>query len=232
MIMIAYASRTGTKRNLALMKAANLMAGSAVWRLMVSARGVLRSEGFRYALDNGAWTAFQEWLAGKRLVNLLDLVAFLKAVRLLGRDADFIALPDIVMGGEASLDLSLAWLRWLRRWRSLRGVRFMLVVQNGMDEGPMLARIKRVVGPKVGVFVGGDTSWKIATMKFWAEFAHERATICHVGRVNTPRRIRICADADVDSFDGSGLSRFAVNIPAIEAARQQPDMFGHRRLAA
>jgi hypothetical protein len=31
----------------------------ACWRLVVSARGILRAEGFRYAFDNGAWTSFQ-----------------------------------------------------------------------------------------------------------------------------------------------------------------------------
>lgn len=215
---MGYASRTGTKRNLALLRAAG-------WRLMVSARGVLRTEGFAYALDNGAWTAHQKG-------EPFDVAAFLKALRLLGAGADFIVLPDIVMGGEASLQRSLAWLRWLRRWPGLRNVRLLIAVQNGMEAGPMLERIKRVIGPKVGIFVGGDTDWKISTMKSWAELAHAFDTICHVGRVNTPRRVRICADADVDSFDGSGPSRFAVTIPELDAARRQPDLYGHRRMAA
>lgn len=51
-MMIAYASRIGTGRDLDALRAAG-------WRLVVSARGVLRAEGFRYALDNGAWTSFQ-----------------------------------------------------------------------------------------------------------------------------------------------------------------------------
>lgn len=99
--MIAYASRTGTRRNLKALREAG-------WRLIVSARGVLRTEGFPYALDNGAWTAFQEWLKGARPVNLLDLGAFLRAVRLLGGGADWIVLPDIVMGGETSLNPCLS----------------------------------------------------------------------------------------------------------------------------
>lgn len=57
---------------------------------MVSARGVLRTEGFPYALDNGAWTAFQKG-------EPFDGAAFERAVKLLGADADwivlFIALP-------------------------------------------------------------------------------------------------------------------------------------------
>lgn len=253
-MMIAYAARTGTRRNLALMRVANRDAGADVWRLMVSARDVLRTEGFRYALDNGAWTAFSEWvrsLQARGLLpkiwtpadlfalpsaewasNRLDLKAFERAVALLGAGADFIVLPDIVMGGPASLDLSMIWLRRLRRRKALRQARFVIAVQNGMEAGAMLRRLKRSLSPRVGVFVGGDTAWKISTMKFWAELAHGRGAICHVGRVNTPKRVRICADADVDSFDGSGPSRFAVTIPEIEAARQQPDMFAHRRIAA
>lgn len=50
--MIAYASRTGTRRNLDALRGAG-------WRLLVSATGVHRHEGFRYAIDNGAWTAYQ-----------------------------------------------------------------------------------------------------------------------------------------------------------------------------
>lgn len=85
--MIAYASRTGTRRNLDALRRAG-------WRLMVSARGALRTEGFRYALDNGAWTSFQ-------LGEAFDEAAFERAVARLGTDADWIVVRDIVMGGMA-----------------------------------------------------------------------------------------------------------------------------------
>lgn len=49
--LVGYASRTGTRRNLATLQDAD-------WRLLVSAKGALRTEGMRYALDNGAWSAF------------------------------------------------------------------------------------------------------------------------------------------------------------------------------
>jgi len=222
--MKAYASRTGTKRNLAALRAAG-------WRLIVSARGCLRSEGFRYALDNGAWTAWQEFLAGKRPSPLLDLRAFRIAVDKMGAGADWIALPDIVMGGERSLKLSLKWLKKLRRRKALAGVKFMLVVQNGMDAGPMLERIKAIVCPRVGVFVGGDTDWKLATMAFWADLAHARGAECHVGRVNTARRIRACELADADSFDGTSATRYAETLPMLDAARRAADLFTLRRAA-
>ena len=47
---------------------------------MVSARGALRTEGFRYALDNGAWTSFQRG-------EPFDEAAFERAVARLGADA-------------------------------------------------------------------------------------------------------------------------------------------------
>jgi hypothetical protein len=215
--MIAYASRTGTRRNLDALRGAG-------WRLMVSARGVLRTEGFPYALDNGAWTAFQKG-------EPFDVAAFERAVKLLGADADWIVLPDIVMGGLESLELSLRWLRKLRRRVALRGRRFLIAVQNGMEE--VAKRIARWLGPSVGIFVGGDTVWKLSTMGAWSRLAHDHGAICHVGRVNTARRIHACEAAGVDSFDGSSASRFCVTLRPLELARQQMDIEGYiSRMAA
>lgn len=206
--MIGYASRTGTRRNLDALRRAG-------WRLMISARGSVRAEGFPYALDNGAWTAFQQGEA-------FDVPAFDKAVALLGSGADWIVLPDIVAGGLASLRFSLDWLDTLRGRPGLHGARYMLAVQNGMEPG----HIATLVGPEIGIFVGGDTSWKLSTMAAWARLAHERGALCHVGRVNTARRIRLCAAAGADSFDGSGVSRFASALPQLDLARRQPDIEG------
>jgi hypothetical protein len=204
--MVAYASRTGTRRNLAALRAAG-------WRLIISARGSLRTEGFRYALDNGAWTAFQR-------SEPFDAAAFERAVARLGPDADWIVAPDIVMGGLASLRFSRQWLHRLRRRRALRQKTFLIAVQNGMEPG----HVRRLIGPRTGIFVGGDTPWKLATMAMWARLAHAHGALCHVGRVNSVRRIRLCAAAGADSFDGSGVSRFASALPRLDLARRQPDI--------
>ena len=100
--MIAYASRTGTRRNLDALRGAG-------WRLLVSARGVLRPEGFRYALDNGAWTAHQEGMP-------FDADAFLRAVDLLGVGADWTVIPDVVGDRDGTLE---ALGRWLPRLAGL-----------------------------------------------------------------------------------------------------------------
>jgi len=206
--MIAYASRTGTRRNLDALR-------SAGWRLMISARGVLRTEGFRYALDNGAWTSFQRGEA-------FHDAAFERAVAMLGPGADWIVLPDIVMGGAASLAFSRRWLDRLRYRPSLSRAAFLLAVQNGMKP----AQIRHMLGPRLGIFVGGDTQWKLATMAQWARLAHASGAICHVGRVNSARRIRLCAAAGIDSFDGSGVSRFCAALPPLDRARRQADIEG------
>lgn len=203
--MIGYASRTGTKRNLAGLRAAD-------WRLMVSAKGVLRHEGFRYALDNGAWNAF---VTGTEF----DEAAFLKAYALLGIGADFVVLPDIVAGGARSLARSLAFsLRW--RTDLPAHCPFLLAVQDGMtpeEVGPL-------IGPELGIFIGGTTEWKVSTAATWGALARSRDAHMHVGRVNTVERIRICHAAGAHSFDGSGPSRFAVILPRLDRACRQPDL--------
>jgi hypothetical protein len=70
-------------------------------------------------------------------------------------------------------------------------------------------------------------------MAAWAALARAKGAICHVGRVNTARRIHACEAAGAHSFDGSSASRFAVTLPPLELARQQTDLEGYlARLAA
>ncbi len=201
--MIAYASRTGTRRNLAALREAG-------WRILVSARGVLRSEGFRYALDNGAWTAFTQG-------EPFDVAAFEKALDLMGAEADWVASPDIVGGGMRSLELSESWLPRLIDARLV-----LIPVQDGLA----VSDVRPLLGNRVGIFLGGSTEWKLATMREWGELAREVGCYYHVARVNTRRRIEMCSEAGATSFDGSSASRFAASLPRLERARCQPSLFG------
>lgn len=201
--MIAYASRTGTRRNLAALR-------DAGWRILVSARGVLRNEGFRYALDNGAWTAFTQG-------EPFDVGAFEKALDLMGAEADWVASPDIVGGGMRSLELSESWLPRLIDARLV-----LIPVQDGLTASD----VRPLLGNRVGIFLGGSTEWKLATMREWGELAREVGCYYHVARVNTRRRIEMCSEAGATSFDGSSASRFAASLPRLERARCQPSLFG------
>lgn len=220
--MIAYASRTGTRRNLAALRAAG-------WRLLVSTAGVWRTEGFAWAADNGQW-AERDNPGPFKADRFRRFLAWCMAQPVA---PDWIVLPDVVMGGCRSLNLSLRWLAEFRRLGLLRSVNVLIAVQNGMEAGRQLARVVRHLGKRVGIFVGGDTDWKLATMGFWARIAHAAGAMCHVGRVNTARRIHACEAAGVDSFDGSSASRFEVTLRPLELARQQTDLEGFlARLAA
>ncbi len=198
--MIAYASRTGTRRNLAALRAAG-------WRLLVSATGAWRSEGFRYAIDNGAWTAHQNGVA-------FDERSFLGLVELLGAQADWVVMPDIVGGGRASLDYSLSW-----RERLAGVAPLLLAVQDGMT----VDDVRPLVGPQLGIFVGGSTRFKLGTMAQWGKLADERSCWLHIGRVNSARRIQLCAAAGARSFDGTSASRYAKTLPVLDNALRQPD---------
>ncbi len=199
--MIAYASRTGTRRNLRALRAAG-------WRIMVSAKGPHRTEGFPYAIDNGAWHSYQQGLP-------FDEMAFLKVYEKLGAGADFVVLPDIVAGGRDSLAFSMKWKVQLKA-RCPQ----MLAVQDGIT----VDDVKELVGPYLGIFVGGTSEWKERTMAQWGELARERTAWLHIGRVNSIRRISLCEAAGAHSFDGSSASRYQVTLNKLDSARHQRDM--------
>jgi hypothetical protein len=200
-VVIAYASRTGTRRNLAEIRRAG-------WRILVSAKGVLRNEGFPWALDNGAWTAFQRR-------EPFDVPAFDRAVSLMGVGADWIVVPDKVADASESLRMTREWLP------RLMGVAPLLVaVQDGMT----VDHVRDMLGPKCGIFLGGGTEWKLATMSYWGEHCSRIGCHYHVARVNTVGRIRAAHLARAHSIDGTSASRFAMSTPKLSRAVSQPPL--------
>lgn len=203
--MLAYASRTGTQQNLRALR-------QAEWRLLISAAACLRTEGFPYALDNGAWTAFCQG-------SLFDVQAFTRALRKLGARADWTVVPDIVAGGHASLELSLRWLRPVLD----ECAHALLAVQDGLTPDDVVP----FLGERVGIFVGGSTDWKLTSLPQWGLVARQVKCWLHVGRVNTARRIHLCQAAGATSFDGTSVSRFAKTLPLLDHARKQLNLFSY-----
>ena len=74
--MIGYASNTGTKRNLDALRAHG-------WRILLTPDNPTPREGLRYAVDNGAWKAFQQ-------SKPFDEKAFWKVVEPHGAGAGFV----------------------------------------------------------------------------------------------------------------------------------------------
>jgi hypothetical protein len=213
--VIGYVSRTGTLTTLAALRRAG-------WRLLTEPQHLAKYGRARarphwedgspapYCLDNGAWRLYNAGLP-------FDVAGFQLAVDLVGADADFITCPDIVAGGLASLSLSL---EWLPRLDGIGGRR-LLAVQDGM----VPADVEPHLGD-VGIFVGGSTDWKLATMHEWGNLAARVGCYLHVARVNTRRRIRMCQDAGADSFDGTGPCQFPSTLPKLDRAVRQQHLFG------
>ncbi|MCJ2022126.1 hypothetical protein MKK84_32790 [Methylobacterium sp. E-065] len=216
--MMCWASRTGTRRNLDAL-------GRHGWGLLISRAGVWRVEEwtcpatgerirFRIVADNGAWSDFQ---TGQEF-DEEAFERFLIWLSGLSRPPEWLVLPDMVAGGLRSLELST---RYLNRCLSVAPL-VLIAVQDGMEH----ADLAPLVGPNVGIFLGGSTEWKLARMADWGAFCRERGCHYHVARVNTVRRIRMAHAAAADSIDGTSATRFAVTLPMIDAAARQPDLFG------
>jgi hypothetical protein len=205
--MIGYASNTGTKRNLEALRAHG-------WRILLTPDNPTPREGLRHGVDNGAWKAFQKQ-------QPFDEKAFAGLVERHGASADFVVVPDIVAGGMKSLDFSMGWLSRLCHLKLL-----LLPVQDGMD----VTTVSKVLRDEtnLGIFLGGSTEWKLKTMFQWGGVAAGLDRYYHVGRVNTRRRIRLCAEAGADSFDGTSATMYSQNLPMLDDARRQPSLLTPR----
>jgi hypothetical protein len=110
---------------------------------------------------------------------------------------DFVVVPDIVAGGEASLAFSLEWLEESRK----AGAPCYLAVQNGMS----LERVRAFVLEHGfdGIFVGGSLDWKLETAGDWQQLGEELGLPVHVGRVGTADRVTWARELGVASIDSS-----------------------------
>lgn len=174
---------------------------------MISAKGVHRDEGFQYAIDNGAWTAFQK-------KEPFDSESFEQILETHGKQADFIVVPDIVCGGMKSLEFSQMWLQRLTGCYK----RLLIAVQDGMsprDVEPILQN-----DDSLGLFIGGSDKFKEQSMGSWCEMLCFTSYV-HCGRVNSRRRLKLCQMHGIDSFDGSGPSRFLKHARVMSAELSQ-----------
>lgn len=198
-----YVSRTGTIRNLAAMR-------EAAFGILVSRAGEWRTEGFAdWIADCGAWADF---MAGREFDDE-EFERFLIWIAAQPVAPKFIMLPDKVAAGRISLEMSI---RWMNRVRSMHDL-VLIPVQDGMEEDDLAP----LVGPSVGIFLGGSTDWKLATMKPWGDFCRARSIHYHVGRVNTLRRFGMAAGAHAKSADGSSAAKYADSVPLLAAGRDK-----------
>ena len=144
-----------------------------------------------YAIDNGAWVYH------KRGVGY-DPEPFLKDVHRYGAEADFVVIPDVVEDKAKTLEMSEYWIQ------KLSGHRLLFVAQDGVSLSDLETFTKR----GIGIFIGGSTDWKLSSIKGIADLCRGYDVLCHVGRVNTLKRLRKCVFDGAHSFDGSGMAVF------------------------
>ena len=183
--------------------------------------------GLPFVIDNGVWSchvAGVEWTEApmRRLVERIGLSQPGGYWRE-GLGRGFLVLPDFVGDGQASLARSIAWWTANRNgWVSDCVATYLLAVQDGMT----VAQVRDVLETYriSGVFVGGSTSWKWATVHDWAELGLDIGVTVHVGRVNSLRRAMLCRDLGISSFDGSSVSRYADTAPKLARACDGTDL--------
>ncbi len=207
--MIGYASNTGTKRNVQALR-------DAGWRILLTPDNPRPPERLRFGIDNGAWKYRDNPSAN-------TFSEFYELVDRYGCAADFVVLPDIVGGGMDSLRLSVSWLSRLRNIKQL-----LLPLQDGQTPEAVGAVLRE--HRNVGLFLGGTTEYKLRELYGWGMVANSWKRWYHVGRVNSARRIRLCAEAGATSFDGTSATMYAVSLPLLESARQQPSLLTPARM--
>ena len=207
--MIAYCASTSTKKTLSALRASG-------WRLMLTPDILKKTKGNHpqlwptgeaapYALDNGAFGAFNRGAP-------FDSDSFRWAVARAGAGADWIAIPDSVGNAAATYKLAGEWVEFVKKHTR----RPLFVVQDDMETKD----VQRWVARGCGLFVGGSTHFKLNTMEKWASLAHDHGKRCHVGRVNSQKRIMLCAHAGADSFDGSSVAQFPSTLATLQRAVQ------------
>lgn len=201
---MGYASNTGTRRNLEALRRCG-------WRILLTPSKPQPPVGFRFAIDNGAWSCH---VSGRPFNER----GFMRLVEQHASAADFVVIPDIVAGGMHSFSFSMDWLPRLYTCKHL-----LFALQDGMDPLAVGELLKEY--SKVGLFLGGTTEWKLREMYGWGMVAAALGRWLHVGRVNTRRRLRLCAEAGATSFDGTSASMFSCTVPLLDASRRQPNLF-------
>lgn len=130
-----------------------------------------------YALDNGAFTGFDE--SG--------------FVKMLSRPKDhppmWVAVPDAVGDAEATS-------RQFHEWKDRIAFPLAFCVQDGHEPQDIPSGVQCV-------FVGGTTEWKLAN----AHKFKGATKWLHIGRVNTLKRLDWAERIGADSVDGTGWFR-------------------------
>lgn len=144
------------------------------------------TEYFPYALDNGAYPAWEKNIEWNRTA-WMDLLAWaeVQAIRPL-----WAVVPDVVTNRERTLE---QWPLFAPLVRAC-GIRPAFAVQDDMT-------FEDVPDDECMIFLGGSTGWKTQAIQPWCQRFPGRV---HVARVNEQARLALSYGSGAVSVDGTG----------------------------
>lgn len=165
--------------------------------------------GASFAIDNGCFS--DAWSADKWIATLRKYQGVPGCL--------FAVVPDKVCDAAETNRL---WRLWAPLVKSM-GYKAAYVTQNGCTGIPVDADV---------LFTGGDDEWKLGPeAQRLVRQANMRGIPCHMGRVNSLRRIRQAAMYGYDSVDGTFLAFGPdVNLPKLLSWLEptEPNLWGIR----
>jgi hypothetical protein len=182
--------------------------GCAVKQLITPLTGFLRQkEHDEFGIDNGAFARFSR-------DKFLSIVERERDVK---HRCRFLAVPDIVADARRTSEAFEYWKYQLSGWP------LAYVAQDGIEGLPIPWKHIEAI------FIGGTTGWKLGPhAKAVIRAAQVMGKYVHVGRVNSPGRFEYFENLEVDSIDGTGLSRYTHMREKIWKAYNQPNLLTDR----
>ena len=162
-----------------------------------------------YAIDNGAYSY---WVKNEPF----NVPAFMALLDAFADRCDWIAIPDAVGDWAQTQRIMPDWVARLDKYNKP----LLAVAQNG-SQVDQYSDLHALLQTNIaGLFIGGTTEWKLQHIQGIANVCQQYGKICHVGRVNSAKRIQFCNDAGATSIDGSGASRFKHTARIVSCALQ------------
>ncbi len=164
----------------------------------------LRDPDRPWAIDNGFFAQCEP----KAFLSLLEREAHHKDRCL------FVTVPDVVGSARRTLEV-------FERWKDrLKGWKLALACQDGQEHLPI------PWDEIAAVFIGGSTNWKCGPHAInIIQAAKALDKWVHVGRINHGARAAHFKELGVDSFDGTGVSRFTRMRRGLADHYRQQDIF-------
>ena len=172
-----------------------LLSPASVRSITKSNRWMLNKNG--YAIDNGVYA---DWSKGRPF----NEKGFFKLLNEYAKNADWIVIPDAVGDFMETCKMFMLWYPRLIQYKRP----LMFVAQDGIEQNDY-ATVRSMTKRGVSIFVGGSTEFKLEHSSMIAKICKENKAQCHIGRVNSAKRVRMCFAWGATSFDGSGMSRFS-----------------------